>query len=459
MRIQRFWARNYRSLRDITLDGLGAFNVFYGPNGSGKSNILRGIQCLVRATELWAESEKPGDARFAAALARGVLTADDQRRSREGGEHNTTLGFEVVADVEPPMVDSELSLGRILHKHLRIELSVEWSEGRPFSATFDVRFDGNTLPEAEVVAKRYEPGASARATLARVASRLFWLIGADRALRDEQLRDPPSTAAATSTDAPALQEDPILAALREGRLQTAIFHAKNDWKSANRHRFSLLQSLLAETLHLPPLDVGRDPGTGLIDLRQPLPGSTEIGDISMRSAGLGVEQVVAIIASVLFARCAIGAIEEPEAHLHAPTTGRALRKLLKRIVEPGEGAPRVLHQLFVATHSNLFDLDPSGYWDVRLVEGATLIERKALRELYGHHLYEPGPAKLLLVDALTHFGDEVVFRAKDGRRIEATEMLKLLDEDDDLALEFLRDMHAAALAALRVRATRREGKP
>ena len=119
----------------------------------------------------------------------------------------------------------------------------------------------------------------------------------------------------------------------------------------------------------------------------------------------------------------------------------------------------MLHQLFVATHSNLFDLDPTGYWDVRLVAGATVIERKALRELYGHHLYEPGPAKLLLVDALTHFGDEAVFRAKDGRRIEAAEMLKLLDDDDDLALEFLRDMHAAALATLRVRATRREARP
>lgn len=464
MRIQRFWARNYRSLRDITLDGLGAFNVFYGPNGSGKSNVLRGIQALVRATELWAGYEKPGDARFAAALARGVLTSDDQRRSRGGGEHSTTLGFEVVADDTYPVLENDLSLGNKYYRHLQVELSIEWSEGRPFSATIEVRFDGKPLAEAEEIARASTPGAFpqsplARATLARVASRLFWLVGADRALRDEQLRDLPPAAAVTATETPALREDPILAALREGRLQTAIFHAKNDLNSANRHRFSLLQSLLAETLHLPPLDVGRDPSTGLIDLRQPLPGSDEVGDVSMRSAGLGVEQVVAIVASILFAQCRIGALEEPEAHLHAPTTGRALRKLLKRLVEPGEGAPRVLHQLFVATHSNLFDLDPTGYWDVSLVEGATVIERKALRELYGHHLYEPGPAKLLLADALRHFGDEVVFRAKDGRRIEATEMLKLLDEDDDLALEFLRDMHAAALAALRVRAARGEGKP
>ena len=40
MRVRKFWVRGYRSLRDVTLDGLSDFNVFYGPNGSGKSNIL-----------------------------------------------------------------------------------------------------------------------------------------------------------------------------------------------------------------------------------------------------------------------------------------------------------------------------------------------------------------------------------------------------------------------------------
>jgi len=43
MRIASFWAKGYRSLRDVRVDELGAFNVFYGPNGSGKSNVLAGI--------------------------------------------------------------------------------------------------------------------------------------------------------------------------------------------------------------------------------------------------------------------------------------------------------------------------------------------------------------------------------------------------------------------------------
>src|SRR5580700_4450980 len=46
MIIKKFWAKGYRSLRDVTLDGLGKFNVFYGPNGSGKSNLLDALHAL-----------------------------------------------------------------------------------------------------------------------------------------------------------------------------------------------------------------------------------------------------------------------------------------------------------------------------------------------------------------------------------------------------------------------------
>ncbi|WP_437940090.1 AAA family ATPase [Sorangium sp. So ce341] len=40
MTIASFWAKGYRSLRDVRVDDLGPFNIFYGPNGSGKSNLL-----------------------------------------------------------------------------------------------------------------------------------------------------------------------------------------------------------------------------------------------------------------------------------------------------------------------------------------------------------------------------------------------------------------------------------
>lgn len=450
VKIAKVWARGYRSLRDVELDPLGDFNVFYGPNGSGKSNLIRAIQTLLRATEIWATYERPGDARLLSALSRaGVIHADDRHRRAGAPTLRTVIGLDAVAEESP--LDLQLALGRIVHRHLRLELSVDWNGSAPFSASLDVAFDGVPWIQAEAEARVSEPGASARLTLARLASSLFWTVGADRVLRDERLSLGPTDATQddpTGRDAPST----ILTALREGKLQTAIFHAKNELDAEARNRFELLRALTAATLGLPPLDVGRDPRTGLIDLRQPLGAAPEHQDISMRSAGLGVEQLVAILASIVFARCDVVAVEEPEAHLHAPTTGRSLRRLLKSLVEPPEGQAKLLDQLFIATHSNLFDLDRSGYWDVRLDDGATRVARRPLHEIYAHHLYEPGPAKLLLMRALSQFGDEVVFRTHDGAQINTQDMLRRLDEDDPVALEFVRDMHAAALASLRVRA-------
>ncbi|HLM76695.1 MAG TPA: AAA family ATPase, partial [Polyangiaceae bacterium] len=50
MRIESFWAKGYRSLRDVRLDNLGPFNVFYGPNGGGKSNFLEALASLFDLT-------------------------------------------------------------------------------------------------------------------------------------------------------------------------------------------------------------------------------------------------------------------------------------------------------------------------------------------------------------------------------------------------------------------------
>lgn len=456
MRITRFWARGYRSLRDVELSALGPFVVFYGPNGSGKSNVLRALAALLRATRVWASAPAPEKSRFAKDLwVQGVLHADDRHRGAEASPYETVLGLEVEAPREG--LSLLLAIGRTLPARARLELTVSWNGTEPYLAKLDAHFDGEPLERIETDARTMEPSADARLTLARLADELFWIIGADRALRDERvaLESPaqPSQPAVTSKQ----ERSPIVTALREGNLQTAIFHAKNDWDRANRVRFEHLLELVSSTLGLPKMDVGRDPTSGAIDLRQPLAAAPDQHDISLRSAGLGVEQVVAIVASVVFAGSRVVALEEPEAHLHAPTTGRALRKLLKRLVEPSEGAPRLVQQLFVATYSNLFDLDPSGYWDVRLEDGATRIERRELHELYEKHLYEPGPARLLLKRALEQFGDELVFRTSAGQKIESREMLRRLDEDDDVAMELVRDLHAAALATLRVRAKRDGG--
>src|SRR3954468_5486372 len=80
MRIESFWAKGFRSLRDVRLEGLGAFNVFYGPNGAGKSNILEAIRGLLElaavATMSLLGSSGSGQAKFAIEQ-RGIVQRRD----------------------------------------------------------------------------------------------------------------------------------------------------------------------------------------------------------------------------------------------------------------------------------------------------------------------------------------------------------------------------------------------
>ncbi len=169
--------------------------------------------------------------------------------------------------------------------------------------------------------------------------------------------------------------------------------------------------------------------------------------MSLDLAGLGIAQIYWILAQAMLSGANIVAIEEPEAHLHAPTTGRDLRHLLERLVNE-----KHIDQLFIATHSNLFDLDSTGYFDVSLKNGETVVERADLTRIDRDHLYEPGPAKHALQRMLEYMPpDEVMFRHGDGSPITATEMLRLLQDGDDDAVRFLEDIHGAAMTMVKVK--------
>jgi len=51
--------------------------------------------------------------------------------------------------------------------------------------------------------------------------------------------------------------------------------------------------------------------------------------------------------------------------------------------------------------------------------------------------------------------EEVVFRRPDNTPITAREMLRLLQEDDDVAMDFLRSLHGAALRIVRLDARKK----
>lgn len=80
-----------------------------------------------------------------------------------------------------------------------------------------------------------------------------------------------------------------------------------------------------------------------------------------------------------------------------------------------------------------------------------MVTRSDLTRIDREHLYEPGPAKHALEKLLQYApADEIVFRRSDGMGVTAKEMMRLLQEDDALAVRFLEDVHGAAVRMVKI---------
>jgi AAA ATPase domain/AAA domain, putative AbiEii toxin, Type IV TA system len=436
MRITAFWARGYRSLADVRLDDLGPFNVFYGPNGAGKSNILAAMRTLFG---LLAWRSAPGqhdlvpphhwvpydsnteflhlrdrcNLQQVEPMILGARVARTARNVEVGDQWDT--GTEFVCEVHYDW----------FRRRLRVPMR-EWAPPRETPAALDP--DAPVKPELDLAPRTQR-------LVYGIAKHVYALVDADRVPRAETLDSSINDVAA------------ILAA---GKLKESLFRASAHPNPVVRRRFKQLQELLAgPPLHRRAFVPVHDAGANTVELMENTSDSADRPtEVPLHLAGLGIAQIYSILGQALLREADVVAIEEPEAHLHAPTSGLHLRQLLHRLVTEG-----YLDQLFIATHSNLFDLDPTGYYDVSLDErGATRVERKPLSEIDDRHLYEPGPAKHALTEFLRFMeADAIVFRRPDGSPVSVSEMLDMLQRDDPVAVEFLRDVHGAAVRAVRVK--------
>lgn len=428
MLVKKFWARGYRSLHDVEMVDLGPFVILYGPNGAGKSNILDALQTLFVLlpsavdTALGADDERRSywDAGRDAAV---WVSNDDFFGGSEA--RDIVLGMEVENLEGPKFRGSKVD-------RLHVELTVRKADAERL-----------TLRITHLYINGQKPGLPFEDPdlgniLRSILPSSFNHIGVTRKM--------------SPSSVPLLSGSQIGGTLLDANLVSELFEAKNSDVPAQRERF-------AATQHLIERELGRAIDVFLtkdrqIELRSRLPEPNPRGiDIGAAQAGHGHVQMFAILAAIMLREGRLVALEEPEAHLHAPTMGRKLRSLLHDLVARDQH----IDQLFVATHSNLFDLDESGYWDVALEDGKTVVRRKPLDEIDLHHLYEPGPAKHQLQKMLALYGEEVVFHTQDGRTLTNMDMLHSLQVDDDAAQAFLEAMHAAALQVTGLRAKRQRG--
>ncbi|MBI4955208.1 MAG: AAA family ATPase [Myxococcales bacterium] len=444
MFLSEFWARGFRSLADVRLETLQPTNVFYGPNGSGKSNVLAAMQTFLKLVP-WAVQRDPAAA-GRQAFEREVVRLDDLY-ARGAGRMTLGARFDncrgsVFPRLAEPLAFTELRLEVTLDCKVRsaplLRLSHLSVAGNPGDFTSDLsawwdHHSQDPKPPLQMVSD--DPAHVDRAEVDRLLLALFQ-NDLPRLLALCDANRVPSARTGRGTDP----------------LVESLFEAEHSADDRIFQRAQKLRTILGEApLSRPSFRiVQRAEGGRELRERLPDPNPDELS-IPLDLAGLGIHQIYAILSTIVISGAPIIGLEEPEAHLHAPTTGRSLRRVLERAVQTG-----IVQQLFIATHSNLFDLDPTGYFDVSLQSGATFVRRVAdLSEIDRHHLYEPGPAKHALARLMRYAPpDEVVFVAPDGAPITAARMLELLAADEDVAVRFLETLHGAALRVVRLDAKR-----
>jgi hypothetical protein len=334
--------------------------------------------------------------------------------------------------------------GTLANEKCQIEIELYVDVGIPAKPCLDrhVVVDGLTLDEGPQYTKAQEEKLTLLQSIAW--DREFSLVPADRMPRIEApAQNPP--------ERPPAGAEPVSWYFRRGQLKDALFAAQNTVSTETVRALERFRQFMAgPPLNRRPFRTVEDPHSGIRDVREWLAPPLEQHDISLDFAGLGIAQIYWILGQAMLSGARAVAIEEPEAHLHAPTTGLHLRTLLKRLVDE-----KHIGQLFIATHSNLFDLDNTGFWDVRVENGETFVKKKSLDDI-DRHLYEPGPTLHAFEELLKLSEPErVMFRRPDGTPVSANEMLGLLRAADPIAIEYLQDLHRAAVDVVGLRARRK----
>jgi AAA domain, putative AbiEii toxin, Type IV TA system len=421
MRVTKFWARGYRSLKDVVLPDLGPFVILYGPNGSGKSNLLDAVHTFFRLMPLAVDTAFGDDevrrSFWDAGREASKWIRLDEFFGREATDEIVLGAVLELPDSGPsePRIEVEITFWRPREDQFNLKISRLFIDGEPRALPF---FD-----------------ESARDLLQSIVPKAFTHLGVTRSL--------------STSGSDGIRPARLIGTILDSELVNELFLAKNSHEREVRDRFYRVQQFIETTIGH-KIDVYVNEAKQL-ELREMLPDPNPLGvEIRAEHAGHGLIQMYAILASILLAEGWLVALEEPEAHLHAPTMGRKLRSILYDMVVKDE----LIGQLFIATHSNLFDLDETGYWDVALENGETVVRRKPLDEIDRAHLYEPGPAKHQLQEVLRLYGNDIVFHTADGRSLTAEQMLASLQNDDDVAQAFLESMHAVALQATGLRAMR-----
>jgi len=369
MLIERVRIQGFKSIRDLTLEGLGKVNVFHGLNDVGKSNILQAIQLahqvLTGEQALFPIREQSPDARSPAVEPPAVFIkrADFANRYgtflfRLGGDRHFTI------EMETSFLNSELPSGLKLDSStLKTNVQLTFQDiGDSIAVVLDRYL---VVTDKETVDARKSLNLQWSNWIERL-QRSYWqrrgfrLIEATRRICTE--RSP-------QTDIP---DDADLIDIVDYNLKLGLFYTYLSPDTQQKRNLEKIRHLLTEPpFNLGQLDIALDRKTNTLDVGF-VRGD---GRLPIESLGSGTQQLLLVLGQVFLNANRIIAIEEPEMNL-SPVGQRMLFSALKALLNDSNG---LLDQLFISSHSPAFEFQET-FFDVTFEDGETKVRRAPLSE-------------------------------------------------------------------------------
>ncbi len=373
MRIERFHIQGFKSIADVTVEGLSDINVFFGLNDVGKSNVFQ-------ALELWrwlieSASTVEGDpVRYNIPL---------ENLKAQFGESLVRFGNENQISISVELADDSLK-AVLLRADQRLTVEVKMT-----LLASEVQYRVNYAINPKDT--QLEPSLRFNQLLSNLPK--FHVVHAARRLQIEQRSN-------------KSQGDFI----SDRNLKQALFYAYLSSDLKQKQRLNAIKKVLAEPpYNLGELDIALDPQTDRIDI-----GFVRAhGRLPIENLGSGSQQLLLVLGQIFLNDCPIIAVEEPEMNL-SPQYQEYLMLALRKLMQD----PAIkLQQLFISTHSPYLEFTEN-FYDVTLDSVAGTQVTRATDAKYSQHF------------SVTPIGPDT------GARINSLNQVKLYDRlIEDLGLQ------------------------
>src|SRR5271155_513861 len=354
MKIEQLHFRNFRSLREVDLDGLSDLNVLVGKNSSGKSNILEGISFLfdnfsatggsmVGLNEyLWYNKRVQDAMEFSAVIS---LNDDEVQQifpkefldymAKEGEDFRTMSFSRKLTNLQGVWRTDYLRVGKLTlvldDKHVTPQ---ELRKSMPTK---------NTASLSDALSVAIISPTQINELCTKIEERMrgrFKLISVEEGAKHPTM--------------------PHRVTLVDSRLQSDLWSWDQSTTDLEQEKYATVESAFTNVTNL-KLDVA----TGQVYIKKPK-------RIPIPFEGGGVQALLSIIVSLAAGQKEnqIFAIEEPESHSHFEYQKQFFQEIQKFAKN---------NQIFMSTHSPVFvdRADPQFTWIVRLTDEGTTARRVA----------------------------------------------------------------------------------